>query len=517
MDRHNVWRVTGSKGRPTRDHRWRGSDRARYRPAQQPVAIDRPRAEQTWPAPLQVRSSPPRMVPNDAHPEWPGRDRPAVPAYQRRLDRLTDGIVRSYRVHQQHRTVAGRRRGLTTHRRPLAVMGKPVTLGRGDDAHYLAIYASTAPEFRRFRMGGERSVGERGEEMATGIMSGMRPQALISPRSAVIAMVAVIVLLMSTVGSGLAQQRYVVQPGDTLDSIAQTFGVDPEAIRRSSYMPDPNALEAGQVIVIPDPGQSPSEAAQMAAELEGTSPWVQSAHWVEYGDTLASIGASYGHDPGALAEFNGIEDPASIMPGDRILIPPVRDGSEMESASASGPVTVPNVVTYKQQRNLSCEYASVHIATSMLGNGIEEHVYIDSMPITLNPHNGYRGNIDGWWGNTDDYGIYAAPLVPVLNDYGYAGEVFYSMGDADQLIAHIDAGHPVVVWLGFWGDTRERLHDDGTYSVAAGTHVVTAYGYDDAGVYVSDPATASLDFYSWGEFIEMWRVLDGMSLAVYPA
>lgn len=353
--------------------------------------------------------------------------------------------------------------------------------------------------------------------MATGIMSGMRPQALISPRSAVIAMVAVIVLLMSTVGSGLAQQRYVVQPGDTLDSIAQTFGVDPEAIRRSSYMPDPNALEAGQVIVIPDPGQSPSEAAQMAAELEGTSPWVQSAHWVEYGDTLASIGASYGHDPGALAEFNGIEDPASIMPGDRILIPPVRDGSEMESASASGPVTVPNVVTYKQQRNLSCEYASVHIATSMLGNGIEEHVYIDSMPITLNPHNGYRGNIDGWWGNTDDYGIYAAPLVPVLNDYGYAGEVFYSMGDADQLIAHIDAGHPVVVWLGFWGDTRERLHDDGTYSVAAGTHVVTAYGYDDAGVYVSDPATASLDFYSWGEFIEMWRVLDGMSLAVYPA
>jgi uncharacterized protein YvpB len=457
------------------------------------------------------------MVPNDAHPAWPGRKRPAVPAYQRRLDRLTDGIVRSFRVQQEHRTVCGRRRGMTTHRRPVAVMGETVQLGRGADAHYEAIYAGSTPEFRRFRVGGERIVRERGTRRLGGILRGVHPQMLISPRRAVIAMVAVVVLLMSTVGSGLAQQRYVVQPGDTLDSIATTFGVDPEAIRRSSYMPNPDALEAGQVIVIPDPGQSPSDAALMAAELEGTSPWVQTAYWVESGDTLASIAAIYGHDPVALADFNGIEDPASIMPGDRILIPPVRDGSESESTSATGAVTVPGVITYKQQRNLSCEYASVHIATAMFGNAIEEHVYINSVPKALNPHNGYRGNIDGWWGNTDDYGIYAEPLVPVLNDFGYVGEVFYSEGAADQLIAHIDAGHPVVVWLGFWGDTRERLSDDGNYSVAAGIHVVTAYGYDDAGVYVSDPASASLDFYTWDEFIGMWKVLDGMSLAVYPA
>lgn len=350
----------------------------------------------------------------------------------------------------------------------------------------------------------------------SGLTHGLRGTALVSPRRAAIAMVAVLVLVASTVGAGLAQQRYVVQDGDTIDSIATTFGVNPDGIRRSSYLPTGDALQSGQVLVIPDPGQSPSEAAQMAYELEGTSPWVRTAHWVEYGDSLASIGATYGHDPAALADFNGIGDPASIMPGDRILIPPTRDGSEESSSGDSWAVTVPGVITYKQQRNLSCEYAAVHIATSMFGNGIEEHVYINSVPQSLNPHNGYRGNIDGWWGNTDDYGIYASALVPVLNDYGYAGDVFYSEGETSQLRAQIDAGHPVVVWLGFWGDTRERLSDDGNYSVAAGMHVVTAYGYDDKGVYVSDPATASLDFYTWGEFTEMWKVLDGMSLAVYP-
>lgn len=360
-------------------------------------------------------------------------------------------------------------------------------------------------------------MGKAAGEILWGIVHGSRGGSSVAPRRAVIAMLAVVVLVMSTVGVGLAQQRYVVQDGDTIESIASTFGVDPEGIRRSSYLPTGDSLQGGQVLVIPDPGQSPSEAAQEAARLEGTSPWVQTAHWVVVGDTMSSIAAAYGHDPAALAAFNGIDDPTSIAPGQRILIPPTRDGSESTSGAGTTAVTVPGVITYRQQRSLSCEYASVHIATAMLGNGIDEDILITSVPKAANPHKGYRGNIDGKWGNTADYGVYAEPLVPVLNDFGYAGEVFYSEGDADQLIAHIDAGHPVVVWLGFWGDTRERLSDDGNYSVAAGTHVVTAYGYDDTGVYVSDPASASLDFYTWGEFIEMWKVLDGMSLAVYPA
>jgi uncharacterized protein YvpB len=352
------------------------------------------------------------------------------------------------------------------------------------------------------------------------LLRGAQGSTLVSPRRAAIAMIAVMVLLMGAMGTGLAQQRYVVKQGDTIDSIASTFGVNSQSVRRSSYLPTGDALQAGQVMVIPDPGQQPAEAAAMAAEMEGTSPWVSTAHWVEYGETPASIAAMYGVDPATLAAFNGIDDPTSLLPGDRVLIPATPDGRGSAATSTTvefAQVTNPGVVTYAQQRNLSCEYAAVHIATATFGNGIDESVFMQSVPLADNPHHGYRGNIDGWWGNTDDYGIYAEPLVSVLNDHGFVGEVMYTEGDADRLRDHLDAGHLVVVWLGFWGDTRERLADDGQYSVAAGMHVVTVYGYDDGGVQVSDPATGSLDYYSWEEFVTMWKVLDGMSLAVYPA
>jgi len=47
-------------------------------------------------------------------------------------------------------------------------------------------------------------------------------------------------------------------------------------------------------------------------------------------------------------------------------------------------------------------------------------------------------------------------------------------------------------------------------------HVVTVYGYDDDGVYVMDPAKAKIQHYDWATFTQLWSVVDGMSLAVYP-
>jgi len=350
----------------------------------------------------------------------------------------------------------------------------------------------------------------------------MRFPRLGATRRVFVAALAAFVLMIGAVGTSFAEQyRYEVQDGDTVDSVAATFGVDPQAIVQSSYVPDGVTLTPGQIIVIPEPGQSPSDAAQMAAAREGTSPWVQTAHWVQDGESLESIAADYGLDAQALADFNGISDPTSITPGQRIVIPPSRDGAPAAQAADgavrhAGEVMVSGVPTYAQTRNLSCEYAAVHIATSAFGGGIPEDVMISSIPVTLNPHYGYRGNIDGPWGNTTDYGIYPEALAPTVNDWGFQSDIFYGQGDTSQLTSEIDAGHPVLVWLGMWGDTRERLSDDGDYSVAAGMHVVVAYGYDDNGIYVSDPAHGNYDFYSWDAFMGMWNVLDGMSMAVYP-
>ena len=43
---------------------------------------------------------------------------------------------------------------------------------------------------------------------------------------------------------------------------------------------------------------------------------------------------------------------------------------------------------------------------------------------------------------------------------------------------------------------------------------MTVYGYDDWGVYLSDPAHGSLVSYDWATFNGMWQVMDGMALGV---
>lgn len=46
---------------------------------------------------------------------------------------------------------------------------------------------------------------------------------------------------------------YVVQPGDTLYSIAQRFGVSPQSIMQANGITNPNAIFAGRTIMIPRP------------------------------------------------------------------------------------------------------------------------------------------------------------------------------------------------------------------------------------------------------------------------
>jgi LysM repeat protein len=313
-----------------------------------------------------------------------------------------------------------------------------------------------------------------------------------------------------------AQERYVVRPGDSLDQVAATFGVDPAAVAAASGLGDSAVLTPAEILVIPAPGEPAGDAARIAAGLEGTSPFVLDAHVVEPGETLAAIAAGYGVSPQAIADFNGVADPDVLTSGQRLLIPPAVGGEDGGEARAATGVFVPHVPTHVQERNLSCEYAAASIATGTFGAAVPESAFLQNVPAANNPHWGYRGNIDGWWGNTDDYGVYAEALVPTLNAYGFAGEVFYSEGDPAALTQRIDAGKPVLTWLGLWGNTAVTLQDEGTYKVAAGTHVVTVYGYNAQGVYASDPATGDYHFYPWDQFLAMWGVLDGMALAVWP-
>ncbi|CAA9562985.1 MAG: Spore_germination_protein_YaaH [uncultured Thermomicrobiales bacterium] len=185
---------------------------------------------------------------------------------------------------------------------------------------------------------------------------------------------------------------------------------------------------------------------------------------------------------------------------------------QTRSAAAEG-MWVP---TYVQQRNLSCEFAALTIATGAYGGWVDEWSFEASVGYDSNPHIGFRGDINGWWGNTWDYGVYPEALARALPDFGFSGEVLY--GGSGTLTDRLDFGVPTLVWLGLWGDTGWYETDEfgATYKLVPGYHVMVAYGYDADGVYLSDPANGSYTFYDWGTFLWMWYAMDGMGLAVWP-
>jgi uncharacterized protein YvpB len=234
------------------------------------------------------------------------------------------------------------------------------------------------------------------------------------------------------------------------------------------------------------------------------------------------VGGAYaGGMPVSITESGGCADnPDMVEISAAVSIAQSSGTAQNWSTSDSGAADAVRigVPTYAQQRNLSCEYAALVMAMGAFGVWVSEYEFDARVGWSENPHWGYRGDITGWWGNTDDYGVYAAALAPALGDFGFWGEEFYAQGNPTALTARLDEGTPVLVWLGLWGETGFYEHTaDGTpYKLVPGLHVVVADGYDSGGVYVADPATGGRNYYDWSTFMTFWNVMDGMGLSVGP-
>lgn len=109
------------------------------------------------------------------------------------------------------------------------------------------------------------------------------------------------------------------QRGDTVDGIAQRYGMSAYEIIEANGLSEPYRLTRGQRIILP-----PS-----------------AVHVVAYGDTVSSIGRSYGVSREAIIGANDLFAPDTLQPGQRIAIPFAGQGTRTASRKVQAVKTVP--------------------------------------------------------------------------------------------------------------------------------------------------------------------------------
>jgi murein DD-endopeptidase MepM/ murein hydrolase activator NlpD len=105
---------------------------------------------------------------------------------------------------------------------------------------------------------------------------------------------------------------HVIQKGDTIYSLARTYGVSAQEIQRLNRIDDPSRIQTGQRIRIP----------VASAGLAGaTAVQGMTEHRAARGDTLYGIARLYGVSLQTLLSANGLSEQYTLKIGDLLRIP----------------------------------------------------------------------------------------------------------------------------------------------------------------------------------------------------
>ena len=137
-------------------------------------------------------------------------------------------------------------------------------------------------------------------------------------RSRIFIGIAIILISFLLVSSTYYDTTYVVQPGDTLSSIARSFNTTVSAIVSANNITNPNLIYAGQTLIIPTGGggEPPPPPPSPQPPPSGDCTYV-----VQRGDTLSRIAVGYNTTVANLAALNGISNPNLIYAGQVLKVP----------------------------------------------------------------------------------------------------------------------------------------------------------------------------------------------------
>ncbi len=136
---------------------------------------------------------------------------------------------------------------------------------------------------------------------------------------------------------------HVVEPGETLYSVAKNYGKYYLDIAQWNNIPSPYQISVGQRLLVSQTGnvtQPPSYSPPPVATTQPiTQPMFDGNYYVvQPGETLYSIARRYSYAVGDIAAWNGILPPYGLSVGQRLIVMPPSGGS---SPPVNPPTTIP--------------------------------------------------------------------------------------------------------------------------------------------------------------------------------
>lgn len=155
------------------------------------------------------------------------------------------------------------------------------------------------------------------------------------PKSRLIQLLAAILIAAQVALCALPVQAaspttYIIQRGDTLSLIAQRYNTTVRAIAELNGIVNPNLIYAGQRLLIPNAGDSPSAPTQI--------------HLVQPGETLTRIASRYGTTVLAIVAANDLADPSLIFVGQQLSWSTTTGRLAIPGSAASASLPSPFVV-----------------------------------------------------------------------------------------------------------------------------------------------------------------------------
>jgi N-acetylmuramoyl-L-alanine amidase len=192
-----------------------------------------------------------------------------------------------------------------------------------------------------------------------------------------------ITALLLSASPAIASVPHVVQPGETLWTIAAANNFTTRALAAANGLSEDSNVVLGSTIQIPSVSEAAvalqsagvAPASSAGSTTSTTAPAAQGGYAVQLGDTLSGIAAAHGVSLAALAAANGVSPDSFAIAGTTLTIPSA--SADPASSSSAGPPPLGGY-TVRPGDSLSAIAAQAGVSMQQLAwmNGLNPDHYL---------------------------------------------------------------------------------------------------------------------------------------------